>query len=58
MRLDYAILLAEGLGAMRHFYVDVLGLKVRSEHPDWIELFAERQAPAQSVAAGAPGTST
>ena len=40
MKLDYAILLAKDLEAMRHFYVDVLGLPVRSELPDWIELGA------------------
>ena len=38
MRLDYAILLAKDLRALRHFYVDVLGLPVRSERPEWIEL--------------------
>jgi catechol 2,3-dioxygenase-like lactoylglutathione lyase family enzyme len=38
LKLDYAILLAQDLAAMRRFYVDVLGLPVRSERPGWIEL--------------------
>jgi len=38
VKLDYAILLAHDLGAMRRFYVEVLGLPVRSERPGWIEL--------------------
>jgi lactoylglutathione lyase len=46
VRLDYAILLAKDLAAMRHFYVDVLGLPVRSERPAWIELGAGPAIPA------------
>ena len=38
MRLAYTILLADDLAAMRHFYVEVLGLPVLAEQSDWIEL--------------------
>jgi catechol-2,3-dioxygenase len=38
VRLEYAVLLAADLERLRGFYVDVLGLQVRSETPSWIEL--------------------
>jgi catechol 2,3-dioxygenase-like lactoylglutathione lyase family enzyme len=38
VRLAYTILLAEDLAVMRHFYAEVLGLPILSEHGDWIEL--------------------
>jgi extradiol dioxygenase family protein len=40
VRLAYAILLANDLAALRRFYAEVLGLPIRSEHRDWIEVDA------------------
>jgi catechol 2,3-dioxygenase-like lactoylglutathione lyase family enzyme len=61
VKLEYAVLLAADLERLRGFYVDTLGLPVRSETHDplparternVVQLYAEHQAPAGAFPPG------